>query len=366
MVGLEQTTGTAWFDDITLTALEPTKLPAARSGPPFKGHSLPRLRGAMIGSTVDEADLRIFAEKWKGNHVRWQLTWGGFPRSPADNGELAAYDAWLEKEMSRMDRLFPLCAKLGIAVLIDLHTPPGGRDDANTCRMFQEKRFQDKFLEVWRRLVTRYLGQKAVWGYDLVNEPVEGDVPEGLLEWQELADKTARMIRKLDPKRAIVVEPAPWGGAVAIQNLIPLDVPGVVYSVHMYQPFKFTHQGIYDNPAGVTYPGVIDGVTWDKGKLREALKPVVQFQRRFNVHIYVGEFSAIRWAPGTSARDYLRDLIELFEEYEWDWAYHAFREWDGWSVEHSPDREDLSPSKRATDREALLRSWYGRNRAYAP
>ena len=55
-------------------------------------------------------------------------------------------------------------------------------------------------------------------------------------------------------------------------------------------------------------------------------------------------------------------VIDLFEEQGWDWAYHAFREWDGWSVEHGPDPKDHTPSRAPTDREKLLRSWYGKNR----
>ena len=30
---------------------------------------------------------------------------------------------------------------------------------------------------------------------------------------------------------------------------------------------------------------------------------------------------------------WIRDCIDILEEYGWDWSYHAFREWDGWSVE---------------------------------
>ena len=85
---------------------------------------------------------------------------------------------------------------------------------------------------------------------------------------------------------------------------------------------------------------------------------IIDFQREFNVHIYVGEFSAVRWTPENSSYRYLRDLIDLFEEYDWDWSYHAFREWDGWSAEHGPDKEDTSRSKTQTDREKLLRSWF--------
>ena len=54
-------------------------------------------------------------------------------------------------------------------------------------------------------------------------------------------------------------------------------------------------------------------------------------------------------------------MIDIFEENGWDWAYHAFREWDGWSVEHGPDPNDRSRSKTPTDREQLLRSWFEKN-----
>jgi endoglucanase len=364
ILGLELTTGVAWFDDIRMTVVghrrsRPAEKPA---GPVFKGHDLPRLRGAMISPRVTEDDLRVLGAEWRANHVRWQLLWGGFPRSPADGADLDAYDAWLNSALDHLDRLLPVCEEVGLMVLIDLHTPPGGRNDASECLIFKEKRYQDAFVAVWEKIARRYRGKRAVWGYDLVNEPVEGVVAEGLLDWHALATLTARRIRQIDPQSAIVVEPAPWGSPEGLDWFEPLDVPGVVYSVHLYQPFRFTHQGIYGNPAGVAYPGEVDGKHWDKEQLRRALRPAIDYQRDYGVHIYLGEFSAIRWAPSGSAYQYLRDCIELFEEHEWDWAYHAFREWDGWSVEHGPERDDRSRSPTPADRERLLRSWYEKNR----
>jgi hypothetical protein len=96
------------------------------------------------------------------------------------------------------------------------------------------------------------------------------------------------------------------------------------------------------------------------------LEPVREFQRAYNVHIYAGEFSAIRWAPGDSAYRYLKDVIELFEEYGWDWTYHAYREWDGWSVEHGSDPNDHAPTKEPTDRKKLLLQWFAQNEKPAP
>ncbi len=170
-------------------------------------------------------------------------------------------------------------------------------------------------------MAERYRDNAVIWGFDLANEPVEEELGDGCDDWQSLATRAARAIRAVNSRQAIIVEPSPWGSAASIRNLDPLPVEGVVYSVHMYEPSAFTHQGIHGNAAGVRYPGLIGKVQQDKATLRAVLQPVRDFQRRHNVHIYVGEFSAIRWAPG--AVDYLRDCIELFEEYGWDWTCHA-------------------------------------------
>lgn len=363
VLGLEAVSGCVRFDDIKITVLrEPRVRPATPlSGPVYTGHAAPTLRGTMIGMNIQEADLLTLGKEWGANHVRWQLTWDGFPHSPADNGDLASYDAWLAGALAHLDALLPVCEKLGIKVLIDLHTPPGGRNPESQCRLFHEKRFQDNFLKWWEKIALRYRGNKTVWGYDLCNEPIEGDVALGCMDWQQLVTAAARVVRKNDPEHAIVVEPQPGGGVEVLDNLEPIPVPGVVYSVHMYSPHEFTHQGVYGSPVGVHYPGLIGGKQWDKDQLRRVLQPVLDWQHDYGVQIYIGEFSAIRWAPDESAYRYLKDCIDLFEENHWDWAYHAFREWSGWSVEHGSDKADTAPSKTQTSREKLLRSWFEKN-----
>ncbi len=220
---------------------------------------------------------------------------------------------------------------------------------------------QKRFVELWQEIARKYRGAKAIWGYDLANEPVEGVVEEGLADWQELAERTAKAIRAIDPSRTIIVEPPDWGSPDGLKDFQPIDVPNIVYSVHMYIPGTFTHQGVHGRSPPIRYPGEIDGRTWDRTQLEAALKPAIDFQKRHNVHLYIGEFSAIRWAPDNSAYRYLRDLIEIFEAHDWDWTYHAFREWHGWSVEHGPDPNDLRPSPHPTDRQRLLQAWFAKN-----
>ena len=78
------------------------------------------------------------------------------------------------------------------------------------------------------------------------------------------------------------------------------------------------------------------------------------FQEKYGAKIYVGEFSAVCWAP--DAEKYLEDVISVFEEYGWDWTYHAFREWPGWSVEcEGPDADHFAPSADNPRKRVLLR-----------
>ncbi|GAT35486.1 aryl-phospho-beta-D-glucosidase BglC, GH1 family [Terrimicrobium sacchariphilum] len=367
MLGIQDASGKAWFDDVSLLVLG--KLRSRPASPPAllppekldRRTDLPRLRGVMYGPQGREEDIRKLAE-WGANLIRWQFYWydGTFPEKRLD---LALYDQWLEATMAEVDRMLPLCEQLGIRVLIDLHTPPGATESRQSA-IFQKAEYQKKFLEVWEKLARHYKDKPAIWGYDLLNEPAEGSVAPGLLDWHSLADLTAHRVREIDPHRAIIVEPGPYGGWGNLPFFEPIAVPGIVYSIHMYDPLAFTHQGVLDGyPVGVEYPGMIRGVLWNKEKLREILAPVREFQKDYNVPIFVGEFSAIRWAPGDSAACYLRDCIEIFEEYGWDWAYHAFREWHGWNVEVGSVKDDTSPAPVPTTREKELRAGLSKNQS---
>lgn len=365
-LGLEAVTGKAWFDDVQVVVWKPIPRlrPRAAAGPVYKGHDLPRLRGAMVSPNVNEESLRVFGKDWNANLIRYQLIRHGPVRDPLD---LAAYDRWLASAQEQLDRVLPWCEKYGLKVVVDLHSPPGGRVVSgggyagSDFGLFSNAACQRRFVELWQQMARRYKDQKAIWGYDLANEPVDDSVAEDLADWQQLALQTARAVRAIDPDRTIIVEPARWGGPDGFRELEPLDVPKVVYSVHMYVPGEFTHQGVHNNKVGHRYPGEINGRHWDKAALEGALKPVIDFQKAYGVHIYVGEFSAIRWAPDQSAHRYLADLIDIFEAHDWDWSYHAFREWSGWSVEHGSDRQDQRPSPTPTDRQRLLQFWFSKN-----
>lgn len=361
-LGLQGCSGTAWFDDVRITVLRGPVIrppPPSLLPPPFRGHDLPRLRGAMVRGEFREQDLALFGGVWNANLIRWQLSrnWGAV----GTDRDLAEYDAWIDRQLTDLDRALEASVRHGLKVVVDLHTPPGGRYPSKDLAIFHEPVYQQHWMKVWQRIARRYKGHPAVWGYDLVNEPVQTAPPTpGVPDCLQGQAAVAQAIREIDPVVPIFIAAGDWDSPAGFADLEPVAVSNVIYQVHVYSPMDFTHQGVHDAWKPVAYPGAIAGAVWNRERIRQELQPVRDFQLAYNVHIYVGEFSAIRWAPG--AAEYLRDCIELFEEYGWDWSYHAFREWHGWNVECGSVPADERPSDNMTDRKQLLLEWYSHNR----
>ena len=250
VLGLEAVTGKVAFDDLHVWVGKPplAKPAPVASGPIYKGHGLPRLRGTMVSPMIDADSLKTLGNQWNANVIRWQVKC--FDRKVADPPHFQAYDAWLHSALDKLDVVLPVCEQSQMKVVVCLFTPPierpltGGFASAD-AGLFANAACQAKFVDVWRQIARRYRHAKAIWGYDLVNEPIEGVVDIGLADWQELATRAARAIREIDPERTIIVEPTCGGNAEGFRELRPLDVPNVVYSFHMYRPHTFTHQGVF-------------------------------------------------------------------------------------------------------------------------
>jgi hypothetical protein len=178
ILGLEQVSGNAWIREVRIVSGRAGgDLPAvAGNGPVFLGHAAPRLRGAMVApDSLAESDLGVLAGDWGANLIRWQLIRSGVPSAEAGFDD---YDHWLDKQLDQLDRGLTWAAKLGVKVVVDLHSPPGGKSisggyQAALGQIWTDPKTQDKFVEVWRKIATRYQGDQRIWGYDLLNEPVD-------------------------------------------------------------------------------------------------------------------------------------------------------------------------------------------------
>jgi len=355
MLGLEKVTGTAHFSGLSAAlAAKFVPAPAAAADQPiFTGRDVPRLRGAMVHPDITEQDLANFADNWNGNLIRYQL----FRMDPiAPETDFVSYDNWLDEILGKTDHVLLWAKQHHVKVVVDLHSPPGGKFPS-TGNLFSNPQAQEHFLEVWKKIAQRYKGNQTIWGFDLVNEPNDDQVSPDCKNWQDLALAAGKVIREIDPDRTLIVEPPKNGGASGWEHFNPLPLDHVVYSFHVYDPLRFTHQHVFNPKESiVTYPGEIDKTLWNRDTLLKAMQPAIDFAQRYRVHMYVGEFSAIRWAPG--AEKYLADVTSIFEEQGWDWSYHAYREWQGWSLEVGTVENDPKSSAEPTARFEAVEKWW--------
>ena len=222
--------------------------------------------------------------------------------------------------------------------------------------MMEEPEYRQAFLDTWKRIAARYKDNPVIYGYDLVNEPDQRGPAK--FDYWTLQFDAAKAIRAIDPETPIIVESNNWCSPLTYDEFSPMPLKNIIYQIHMYHPGPYTHQGVGDKSYIAEYPRRVLPLTTSKEDLRRTLQPAIDFQKKYKARMFVGEFSVTAWAPG--AAEYLRRLIELFEEYHWDWTYHAFREWEGWSVEHAGAPGKLRPSAD-NDRKRVLLEYFRRN-----
>jgi endoglucanase len=106
----------------------------------------------MVSPSMSEADLAVLAEQWHGNLIRWQLIRSSVPDSQTDG---PSYDQWLEGLLVKTDQVLGWAKRHGVKVVLDLHSPPGGKSSAGGYvaamgAIFTQPAAQRHFVEVWR------------------------------------------------------------------------------------------------------------------------------------------------------------------------------------------------------------------------
>jgi aryl-phospho-beta-D-glucosidase BglC (GH1 family) len=279
-----------------------------------------------------------------------------------------------EQAFAHLERVLDWCEPRGVSVLVDPHRFPGTSHPytmLGTDQFWQDFRWHDLAVRLWGEIARRCARRGAVVaGYDLLNEPeVKRPIPAGTPgDLNLLYRKLVGSIRAHDARHTIVLAGPRFfeGGRMHgyHEGLGLLEVPAdgnLCFETHSYDPTKFTFQGV-EAPLdpSMTYPGTIDGTTWDKARQDAEHAPVVEFARRTGRPILVGEFSAARWL-GEAGNRWLRDVIEVAEANGWSWAYHAWREYHGWDAEMSNTDADDRSRQASTPRLELLKGYYARN-----
>jgi len=190
---------------------------------------------------------------------------------------------------------------------------------------------------MWQTLAQRFHEHPAVVGYELMVEPNANDIvgiydPETFDEhyqgtgydWNVWYPDLVAAIREVDPETPILVSPLDYASPQWLGHLKPVQAPHVVYSVHLYEPFAYTHQNA-DTPDAWHYPGRMalndasEAAAWvDQAALEEAMSAIAANLPHADARIAITETGIMRWEPGAAA--FMRDRLDAAERHGLNYA----------------------------------------------
>ena len=325
-------------------------------------------RGVNVGCDIKEEDVEDLALSG-ANLMRFSMPMCTLM-------EMEAPYALRTEAFRKLDSVLDWGEKHGISVLIDPHRYPGTKHQwtmLGNDPFWQDFKWHNILIKFWDTVATRYANRgKVIAGYDLLNEP---EVPLTLVEGSPqdvglLYKKLTRVIRKKDSVHTIVYALPRVYDSVSKkmqgyhQGITMIDIPeddNICIETHTYFPKEFTHQNIWEPGIDIPYPVTLDSIFWDRELLEKEQRALIDYSiKNPSVPILVGEFSCPRWT-GQNGLQYVKDVIEIAEKYNWSWAYHAYREASVWDPEMSiSDRNDSVRSVNAP-RWKLLKAYFQRN-----
>jgi endoglucanase len=161
-------------------------------------------------------------------------------RLPLDNRRLGAASGPAYVEAVYEQVIFLL--SLGYTVSLDLHP------DSSIGKRFNQSQAAGiaNLAEIWTPLARMARGiDPAKLALELLNEPeIDQD------DWMAAASQLVALLRPIIPDHTIVVGPSGPQRHETLSGMRPLADRNIVYAVHYYDPFLFTHQGATWGPPG--------------------------------------------------------------------------------------------------------------------
>jgi len=173
-----------------------------------------------------------------------------------------------------LDKVIAYCGQIGLRIFLDRHSANAdGYLNENVWFISGDPYYtEQRWMDDWVMLASRYSGNPTVIGADLFNEPKRTATwgnSSPLTDWNKAAERCASAIQAANPNWLIIVEGVEqsggqsywWGGNLMGAAVLPitLNVPNkLVYSIHDY-PASVSAQPWFS--AG-NYPQNLGGV-WD-------------------------------------------------------------------------------------------------------
>lgn len=205
---------------------------------------------------------------------------------------------------------------------------PNSDIDDKSPEFWDDKSYRDSAISMVDIIARRFKNRGTeLSAYEVIGEPAVNRMGKSQhpIEAEGFFRSSISTIRKYDQQRYFLLTPGPWGKPANYKgfNGYAIKDTKIIYGAHMYMPDKYTHQGVRKRERGFSYPGLIDGVAWNKTMLAKQMQHVKNFQVKTGALIYFGEFQSVRWAPG--GNQWVKDVLDLLEQNNFAWSMYAFQ-----------------------------------------
>jgi endoglucanase len=251
-----------------------------------------------------------------------------------------------------MDAIVKGAAERGLKVMLDRHRPDA---NAQSDLWYTDRYSEQRWIDDWKMLATRYKDDPTVFAVDLHNEP-KGDATWGdgnqATDWKAAAERAGNAILAINPNLLIVVEGIEkigadyywWGGQLAAAGDKPVKLAvdnRVVYSAHDYPA------SLYPQPwfSAADYPANLAKVWSDHwGYLAE----------RDIAPVFVGEFGTK--FETESDKQWLGALTKYIDQHKLSFAFWCLNPNSGdtggllqgdWQTENKAKLDVLRPIQAA-------------------
>lgn len=266
---------------------------------------------AFRNSFVQEKDIKIIAS-FGFNCLRVPFHYRCVENKPYEfKAEGLRYLDWIVR----------LGKKYKLYIILDLHAAPGSQnhdwhaDSSGPAEFWLKKEYRKRAVAVWEFLADRYKNEEYLAGYDILNEAVTDDTKT----LNEFYKEVIAAIRRVDKNHILFIEGNRW--AQDLTCLAAIQDDNYALSVHAYEPIEFTAHFI----PHLVYPMTGHPRKWNKEASRKLLATYASAAQKYSIPIYVGEFG-VNYRNNYYGEDlWLKDMLELYEEFGFHWTYWTYK-----------------------------------------
>jgi hypothetical protein len=277
-------------------------------------------------------------------------------------GDADRFEGIPPEDLHRLNSVLDIAQRHGVRIVLTMFSLPGSRwrqhnDGKFDYGLWTDSSQQEQALRFCADLARELKDHPALVGYNLLNEPhperADGfqHVGEGFDEWTRdhegtLADfnlfnrRMIAAIRSVDSLTPIILDGCFHASPEGFGFLNTVPDSTVLYAFHFYEPWEYVtfraNNGQYCYPDSMPDDSTTATTSWSSEELQERMLPVHNWVRATSTpanRIIVGEFGCDRRVCGAQA--YLEDLMTVFDDEGWHWAFYSFRasDWDGLDYE---------------------------------